>query len=210
MFFGFEPQQEALLRLLLKNKSGLTSVEIVENLGLGENEVNEHLSVLEDGDYISKSKISGPEDLPEQVFSLTQAGIDLFPKQYPWFSELLLENLKDQLGSEGLENLLDKLGKELAEGMSDRLHILPPIERVSSVVDIIQDLGYDATMENTEDGDLSISACNCVYHKLAVTHNEVCRLDVSLISALLNADISHDTCMVKGDNHCKFKIKKIT
>ena len=37
---------------------------------------------------------------PEQIYVLTEDGINLFPKQYSWFSKLLIQTLREQFGEE--------------------------------------------------------------------------------------------------------------
>ncbi len=206
MFYGFGPRQQQLLQVLLENKSGLTVDELSKSLGITRTAVNQHLLVLESGGYIAKGKLTKTGGRPGHTYMLTEQGHDLFPKQYAWFSQLLLDSLQKQIGEDGLEKYMTRLGIELSKSLKDRIKGTTPEERIVEVAAMMQELGYDAHAEQTENRLPVINAHNCVYHHLAKTHREVCQFDLSLLSTLLNADIKHSTCMAKGDQCCQFQV----
>jgi predicted ArsR family transcriptional regulator len=203
MFYGFGPRQQQLLKTLLEHKSGRTVEELSKLLGITRTAVNQHLLALERGGYVVKDKLTKTGGRPGYTYVLTQQGYDLFPKQYAWFSRLLLESMKEELGEKGLERYLHKLGDELSTRLKSRLST-HPTEKLAEVAEILQELGYDAYAEETEARQPALTAHNCVYHDLAKTHNEVCEFDISLLSSLLDADIEHKTCMARGDHCCRF------
>lgn len=212
MFYGFGPRQQQLLKNLLEHKSGRTVEELSKLLGITRTAVNQHLLALERGGYVIKDKLTKTGGRPGYTYVLTQQGYDLFPKQYAWFSRLLLESLKEELGKEGLERYLRKLGGELSVNIKNRLKAHSADQRLDEVAEILQELGYDAYAEKTEERQPALIAHNCVYHDLAKTHNEVCEFDITLLSSLLDADIEHKTCMARGDHCCRFIVhdKKTT
>lgn len=207
MFYGFGPRQQQLLQVLLENKPGLTVDELSKSLGITRTAVNQHLLVLESSGYVAKGKLTKTGGRPGHTYVLTQQGYDLFPKQYAWFSQLLLDFLKKQTSEGMVEKYMVKLGVELSQSIRERLKGTTPEERIVEVAAIMQELGYDAYAEETPESPLpAIKAHNCVYHHLATTHREVCQLDISLLSSLLNAEIKHTTCMAKGDQCCQFHV----
>ncbi|HEX5056420.1 MAG TPA: HTH domain-containing protein [Gammaproteobacteria bacterium] len=206
MFYGFGPRQQQLLQTLLENKSGLTVDELSKSLGITRTAVNQHLLALESSGYLTKGKLTKTGGRPGHTYVLTQQGYDLFPKQYAWFSQLLLDFLQKQLGDEGVEKYMSRLGLELAKTVKERIKGATPEERVVEVAAIMQELGYDAYAEQTENNISGIKAYNCVYHHLAQSHREVCQLDISLLSSLLSAEIKHTNCMAKGDSCCQFQV----
>jgi DeoR family suf operon transcriptional repressor len=201
MFYGFGPRQQQMLQTLLENKSGLTVDELSKSLGITRTAINQHLLVLESSGYIAKGKLTKTGGRPGHTYVLTQQGYDLFPKQYAWFSQLLLDFLQKQLGDDGVEKYMTKLGAELAKTLKERIKGATPEERIVEVAAIMQELGYDAYAEKT-----AIKAYNCVYHHLAQSHREVCQLDISLLSSLLSAEIKHTNCMAQGDACCQFQV----
>lgn len=204
MFYGFGPRQQQLLKTLLEHKSGHTVEELSKLLGITRTAVNQHLLALERGGYVVKDKLTKTGGRPGYTYVLTPRGYDLFPKQYAWFSRLLLDSLKEELGEEGLECYLRKLGSELSANLKNQMRGDSIEERLVEVAEMLQELGYDAYPDETEERQPALTAHNCVYHDLAKTHNEVCQFDITLLSSLLNADIEHKTCMARGDHCCKF------
>ncbi|MCX7107127.1 MAG: winged helix-turn-helix transcriptional regulator [Methylococcales bacterium] len=98
-----KPRQQQILKLLLENKAGLSIDEIATVLAISRNAVQQHFSVLEKDGYIQAGVLNKTAGRPVRSYVLTEAGINSFPKQYAWFSELILNDLKNELGSEAFE-----------------------------------------------------------------------------------------------------------
>ncbi len=207
MFYGFGHRQSELLEKLLFHKSGLTIDELATELGISRNAVQQHTMALEKGGYITKGELNSTRGRPSQVYVLSESGIDLFPKQYSWFSELLLNSLKAQLGFEGLETKMDEIGRSLGKSLKSKLAGMSLIEKIQEVSDIMQGLGFETKVVQTEGESLpTIKAYNCVYHHLATEFEEVCQLDRALLETLLESEIDHQECIVRDGEVCKFKV----
>jgi DeoR family suf operon transcriptional repressor len=207
MFYGFGARQQQLLKGLLEHKSGLTVDELTRLLGITRTAVNQHLLALERSGYIAKDKLTKTGGRPGYTYVLTEQGLDLFPKQYAWFSQLLLDSLKEELGSAGLGKYLGKLGSDLSATLKQRMQDAGSQEaRIAEAANILQELGYDAGVSTEADATPAIDAHNCVYHHLAREHSEICQFDISLLSSLLEAKVDHTSCMARGDHKCRFKI----
>ena len=207
MFYGFGNRQRELLEKLLFKKIGLTIDDLAKELRISRNAVQQHTLALEKGGYIAKGKLTSTGGRPSQVYVLSEKGVDLFPKQYSWFSELLLGSLKSQLGTEGLEIKMDEIAKNLAESLKPKLAGMSLSEKIIEVSRIMQELGFETEVDEGE-GLPAIVAHNCVYHHLAKEFEEVCQLDRSLLESLLDREINHEECIIKGGEVCKFKINK--
>jgi DeoR family transcriptional regulator, suf operon transcriptional repressor len=207
MFYGFGNRQRELLEKLLFKKIGLTIDDLAKELSISRNAVQQHTLALEKGGYIEKGKLTSTGGRPSQIYVLSEKGVDLFPKQYSWFSELLLGSLKSQLGTEGLEIKMHEIAKNLANSLKPKLAGMSLPEKIFEVSRIMQELGFETEVD--EGGKLpAIVAHNCVYHHLAMEFEEVCQLDRSLLESLLDHEINHEECIIKGGEVCKFKIKK--
>jgi DeoR family transcriptional regulator, suf operon transcriptional repressor len=207
MFYGFGNRQRELLEKLLFKKIGLTIDDLAKELRISRNAVQQHTLALEKGGYIAKGKLTSTGGRPSQVYVLSEKGVDLFPKQYSWFSELLLGSLKSQLGTEGLEIKMHEIAKNLAESLKPKLAGMSLSEKIIEVSRIMQELGFETEVDEGE-GLPAIVAHNCVYHHLAKEFEEVCQLDRSLLESLLDREINHEECIIKGGEVCKFKINK--
>lgn len=201
---GFGATQSALLRLLLRNKSGLTVDQIAESLGVTRTAVNQHLAVLERDGYVLRTKIIATGGRPSRAFALSEKGLHLFPKNYEGFSLQMLTTLMETLGDAQTETILKRLGREMGKDLGTNLKDKPLSQRVEAITETLKALGYDAHLPKTPEKTPSISAYNCVYHKLARTKPEICNLDLALLEEASGANVDHAACMAKGDNACRF------
>ena len=202
-------RQCQILKLLLENKAGLSIDEISHALSISRNAVQQHFVTLERDGYIQTGALKKTAGRPVRTFILTEAGVNYFPKQYAWFSELILADLKQEMGSEAFQQYLHKLGKSLSQTLLPRFSGKQTDQRIDELLKIMDDLGFQANAAvNPESHELSIEACNCIYHDLAQKHQEICEFDTALISTLLDKDIDHVKCMAKGDHICRFNVKK--
>ena len=203
------PRQRQILDLFLKNRAGLSIDEIASTFSISRNAVQQHLSSLEKEGYIQMGELKKTAGRPVRTFVLTEMGLNFFPKQYAWFSELILSDLKNEQGEEAFKAYLQKLGNTLAQSLLARFEGKKIDARIDELINIMEDLGYQASATKDSDtGNQYIEACNCIYHDLAQKHQEICELDKSLISTVLNKEIESVECMAKGEHICRFKIKK--
>ncbi len=208
MFYGFGQRQQELLEALLINKEGSTIDELSTQLGITRTAVQQHTLALEQGGYVERGNLTTTGGRPSQVYVLSQKGNELFPKQYSWFSELLLNSLKSELGEEGLEDKMRQIGRQLSEGLKNKIAGLDSRQKIEGVSKMMAELGFKAEAVVEEEGELPvIQASNCVYHQLAQEFEEVCQLDIALLESLLDGNVSHEECMVRGGKVCKFKIE---
>ena len=140
-------------------------------------------------------------------YVLTEAGINSFPKQYAWFSDLILTDLKNELGTEAFQRYLQKLGSKLSQSLLPQFEGKQTDERIEALLKVMDELGFNVRkMTDSGSTEQTIEACNCIYHDLAQKHEEICEFDRTLMSTLLDKDIDHVECMAKGDAVCRFKI----
>jgi len=205
----FSQRQQTLLELLLQHRSGLAVDKLAQALGISRNAVNQHLSSLENSGFVENSALSSTGGRPSKLYSLTENGLELFPRHYALISNLLIEIIKEKFGLPELNSLLNELGQQLAQQFKARLSGQDSLEvRIGEVAQIMQELGYSAQVESSTEAHPEIVASNCVFHQLAIKSDEVCKLDLSLLSTLLDAEIDHKDCIVKGGQYCRFAIGK--
>jgi predicted ArsR family transcriptional regulator len=196
--------QRSLMRILLRNKEGLTVQALAQSLAISRNAVRQHLTSLERDGLVAKGVTHRSGGRPEQLYVLTNDGNERFPRQYSWFSELLLQTLQAQPDGIGLKDKLAEMGRSVAATLKARLvDESGSSGRIAAIAEIMQELGYDATAK-TGNGDRSIEARNCVFHKLAAKHPEVCSFDLGLLSASSGCRVEHGSCMVRGGDACRF------
>lgn len=200
-------RQHQILKLLLENKAGLSIDEIASALNISRNAVQQHFAVLERDGYIQTGLLNKTAGRPVRSFILTEAGINSFPKQYAWFSELILADLKNEMGSEAFQRYLHKLGNNLSQSLLSRFEGKQTDERIEELQKVMNELGFKTKDTiNSGSNERTIEACNCIYHDLAQKHEEICEFDKTLMSSLLDKDIELVECMAKGGTACRFKI----
>ena len=204
-------RQQQLLHCLLQHKTGLTVEELVEALAITRTAVNQHIAALERDDFVVKAEMQKTAGRPSRAYVLTPKGINLFPKQYSWFSALLLEGLKAELGSAGLSSHLRTMGKNLGVQLRTQLRSDSKSKRIGELAQLMNHYGYEASTASPVKQQLPvIEAKNCVYHDLAKQYPEVCEFDLGLLSETLQTEVDHQECMVRGGGVCRFKFNERT
>lgn len=206
---GLGRTRTALLRVLLRNKMGLTVDAIAEALGVTRTAVNQHIAALERDGYLVRSEAVATGGRPSQTFALSESGLHLFPKKYDLISETALAMMIDTLGAEKTKSMLDHLGRRLGADIAGEKPGADKEMRARAIVEAMQAFGFDASLEpdKTLEGEAVLRAYNCVYHRLAQAHPEICELDLALLREASGGDVDHLACMAKGDNACRFKLR---
>jgi DeoR family transcriptional regulator, suf operon transcriptional repressor len=200
--------QQAVLKHLLENRAGATLDELVTAVGLSRTAVNQHLIGLEGAGHVRKAAQRKTGGRPQHVYVLTDEGTNsLFPKQYSWFSKMLIETLRQQVGTEQVEQFMYDLGVKMSAGLIPRLVGKNRAERIDEIVKIMNETGFSAkTLGPPEAGKLPRVECkNCVYHDLSKDYPEVCRFDIGFLSGLMGAEVEHQSCMQRGGEACRFR-----
>jgi len=200
-------RQTQILQLLLENRKGLSIDKIANALGISRTAILQHFSKLQQLNYICEGSLDKTAGRPVRNYCLTERGINFFPKQYSWFSELLLARLKQQMGAEGLSNYMYRLGEQVAQDFLPQMQNKNPIERIEHLLVIMQQLGFESSVQTSVDKPSPrIQARNCIYHDIAQKHQEICQFDLALMSRLLDSEIELEECLAKSGCICQFKI----
>jgi len=199
--------QQQVLTQLLERKSGATLDELVTAVGLSRTAVNQHLIALEREGYIRKAAPRKTGGRPQHIYVLTEEGSNLFPKQYSWFSKLLIQTLREQVGEDKVGQYMYDLGVKMSANLIPRLIGKNRVERIAEIVQIMNETGFLArTVSPTDPDKLPRVECkNCVYHDLSKNYPEVCRFDIGFLSGLMGAEVEHEACMQRGSETCRFR-----
>jgi DeoR family transcriptional regulator, suf operon transcriptional repressor len=201
------PRQHEILGLFMEHKEGLSIDALSQTLNISRTATQRHLSVLEGNGFIQKSQSSKTAGRPMAIYEITGLGINYFPKQYAWFSELILNDLLEEMGSDQFVRYMRRLGKKVADSLEKRMAGIDEEQQLNELVKIMNELGYKAKAQtDCQDGLKRLYADNCVYHDLAQKHQQICKFDVSIMSSLLNKTVQLTDCMARGDCQCRFVI----
>ncbi len=198
------PRQEQILALLLATKTGLCIDEIAEQQEISRNAVKQHMITLEKNLLIKTAHLKFTKGRPARNYILTEQGINHFSKQYSWFCNLVLSELKEEMGADGFADFMKRLGRKIAHSLASQFTGKNAKQKAEILTTIMQNLGYQVTIEKTENS-ATITAINCVFHDLAQEHSELCEFDRELIGTLLDIPIEQTECMAKKGCACRFK-----
>jgi DeoR family transcriptional regulator, suf operon transcriptional repressor len=208
MLQNISPRQHHILEQLLENRTGLSIDALAKALDISRAAVQQHLVGLEGDGYIKKISRNKTAGRPVVIYGITDKGINYFPKQYAWFSDLILSELRQELGVEGFKDYMQRLGIKLANKLRSQFEEKNLNDRVDELLLIMTSLGFQVSTDvDLATGKSIIRANNCIYHDLAQKHNEICAFDLALMSSLLDKEIDQVSCMAKGDCACHFRIQ---
>jgi len=201
-------RQQSLLKILLVNRAGMTVDDLSKAIDISRNAVSQHLANLEGLGFIKNRIKPSTGGRPSKAYTLTSAGTELFPRHYDLFANMLIRLLHDKIGEQDLTQYMVELGEAIArqyQGQFNENEILE--ERITGLVKIMAELGYEAHSNINTEGTHEIIADNCIFHQLAAECKTVCELDIALISSALNdVSVAHQECIVRGGSCCRFSI----
>ncbi len=198
-------RQQALLKLLLRTKSGMTVDELSRKLEVTRNAVRQHLASLENDGLIEPGNSRPSGGRPEQLYVLSDKGKEIFPRQYSWFAELVVESIRDEAGEDVLNDRLERMGTRIADQLlAQTPQATDQQQQVEKLAGIMQQMGYNTGGATVVDGQPVIEADNCVFHNLAMKNPEICRFDIAMMEKFTGGKIDHQECMALGGNICRF------
>lgn len=202
--------QRRILQALLQADTPLPVDHLTRMLNISRNATYQHFVALERDGLIEKATVTQTKGRPSQTYQLAEKGRAAFPKHYALLAKLLIGLVKNRMGPDLLRDCLEELGTSLADQYTPNVAELKGDPLIQEVANIMRELGYESEAVNRGDGKgFEIRAHNCVFHELAKEHEEVCALDLALLSRLIGSPIEHSECVVRGGSCCRFKAKKL-
>lgn len=208
---GLHANQKKILEYLLEHGQGATLDEISEHLGITKTAAREHVVKIENLGLLKYEDIQGNVGRPRRHYLLSNNGHEVFPRQYSWLSNILLEYLAEDMGHESVSRMMGSLAERIADSMKERFenkNSAPAL--LAEITKALNELGYRASLKQSDlRKGAVIEATNCVYHKVAKTHPGLCRFDTQFIeSASGGMNVRLESCIARGDSVCKFCIRK--
>jgi DeoR family transcriptional regulator, suf operon transcriptional repressor len=200
-----QPTRRQILDYLRRYGKGSVR-ELGDLLGLTSTGIRQHLTILERDGLIEGHEERGRVGRPALVYTLTDLGDALYPKKYATLASLILDQVRETSGDEGVRKLLERAAEHKAQPYLTRMARMDLAARVTEVARIIEAEGclVSATFER---GVHFLNRLTCPYPDVARNHSDLCYLDSQFVSYLLNAPVLQEARLVEGAPACVYRIE---
>jgi len=198
--------RERVLYILLKQYR-CTINDLAGAVDINPISVRHHITKLEAEGLVSSEEERHGVGRPRRVYFLTEEGREKFPTRYMQLTTRLLQQLKDNMPEQMVNELFSDMAQNLAQEYARSLDLdgLPMEERLEFVKDVLAQEGFDIEWEK-KDECYHIREVSCPYFHIGQDHPEVCRVDQTLISTVLNLPAEKIKCVLNGDSHCTYVV----
>ncbi len=199
-------RQKVLQTLLKEHRCSI--VELADAVEINPISVRHHIAKLQAEGLVASDEERHGVGRPRQVFYLTELGFEEFPTRYLRLTIRLLEQLKRNLPPKMVDQLFSQMAADLVE---EYAHVakqqgMTIEQRLELVSDLLKDEGFDLEWEK-KDNQYLIRETSCPYLHVGQNHPEVCVIDQTLISTVLDLPTEKVKCILDGDNQCTFVVQ---
>jgi predicted ArsR family transcriptional regulator len=190
-----ENTRQTLLGILRKRKQA-TVDQLTRELGLAPATVRRHLDILMRDNYVTAAQKRRDIGRPHYVFSLTDQGDDLFPRNYIRLTNRIIAELvslgpEETKGKGGVDIagvIFEKMAEHVAQTYAGRISGTTLKERAQEVISLLANEGMFFELRKAKEGYLLLGQ-GCPCPRIADTHSEVCVHDQRLLARLLDAEV---------------------
>jgi predicted ArsR family transcriptional regulator len=198
--------RERVLQILL-SRERCTIIELAEAVDINPISVRHHINKLEAEGLVASEEERHGVGRPRRLYFLTEKGREQFPTRYIRLTLRLLEQLKETMPPQMVNRLFTQMAQEMASGYRAEAQDLSVEERLNLIQSLLTREGFSVEWE--KQGDFyHIRESNCPYYHVGQNHPEVCSMDQTLISTLLDIPAQKVQCMLTGDTHCTYIVPK--
>lgn len=192
---------------ILRRRERVGVEDLAAELGLAGATVRRHLDVLQRDNYVSVTQVRGHTGRPRHLFSLTEAGADLFPHHYVRLTQRLLGEIigldasetAGRSGGDIASLVFERMAERLATEYAPRVTGSSLEERVRSAVGLVADEGIDFEVAPTPDG-VRLLGRGCPCTRLTGGKSGSCDHDRRMLARILGvavhpiaeAELPHD------------------
>ncbi len=190
---------------ILRMRGQATVEELAKEVGLTSMAVRHHLNVLQADDLIMilRTKQRHKPGRPIQVYGLTNKARKLYPQQYIQLTDLLIDEISEQVGPKGVEKIFIGIADRLAADAPPLAADASTETRFNALVDYLHAKGFVAEWQ-IEDGQYTLCHYDCPYRQFAKSHPDVCLLDRKLITTFVGSAPIRQLSIAADDEICKY------
>ncbi len=210
-----ETTRQTILGILRRRKATIGS--LTTDLGLAPATIRRHLDILARDGHVDVEQVRRKTGRPHYLFSLSEAGEDLFPKHYVRITNRLIEEIvaldvdetANCSGPELAELVFEKMAQRLAQKIAPRVHGAALPERLRAATEALAEEGIAFDVEESDDGYLLLGQ-GCPCPRVAAEGRQVCAHDQKLLSTLLAADVtSVEPSSLGREGYCAYRVQEV-
>lgn len=191
---------------LLRRHGEMTAQELSEALGIGAVGIRQHLALLERDVMVRISGLRRNVGRPANVYALTAAAEDRFPKRYDRLALEVIDYMANVGGPAAVDELLTHRRSELERELGAAFVGKERGERVALLAAILADQGYMCEYEQLADGSYLLTEYNCPVDCVARRHPQFCAQEIQLYEDLLGVALTREGTIAEGAHCCRYRI----
>lgn len=196
--------RDRILQTLLANPRS-TITDLAEAVGINGISVRHHLSSLQGDGLVTAEEERHGVGRPRLVYFLTEKGLERFPTRYLRLTNRLLDQLKESLPAPVVNKLFTEIAVDMASSVKREARSMNIEERLDLIQKLLGEEGFSVQWEK-QGSQYQIHEITCPYYHVGQSHPEVCNMDQTLISTLLEIPAEKIQCVLRGDTHCTYVI----
>ena len=174
------------------------------------------MDILARDHYVEVSQVRRKTGRPHYLFSLSEAGKDLFPKHYLRITNRLIEEIialtaeetTDKCGADLADLVFQKMAHRLAQRIAPHIHSAKLTDRITATVEALAEEGIVFDVEENGEGWLLVGhGCPCP--RVGAGQQQACAHDQRLLSLLLAADVTYvEPDAVGQQGYCAYRVRE--
>lgn len=199
--------RERILQTLLGNPRATIS-DLADAVGINAISVRHHLTSLQAEGLVAAEEERHGVGRPRLVYVLTEQGLERFPTRYLRLTNRLLDQLKESLPAPVVNKLFTEIAVDMASSVKREARSMNIEERLDLIQRLLAEEGFSVQWEK-QGTQYHINEISCPYYHVGQSHPEVCTVDQTLISTVLEIPAEKIHCVLRGDTHCTYVIPEI-
>ena len=140
---------------------------------------------------------------PQYVYTLSERGMNYFPNNYKNLARALLHRIQTTLPEDSINVIMEGVANDLADAVQLNEQTLE--YRLDAAVAYLNEHGYDAKVAPTQGGYI-IKTHICPYSDITSGSQNLCHMDLRLISSIIGVVPRMTTRISDGDDLCTYFI----
>ena len=196
-------REKVLYTILTKQQCTIN--ELADEVDINPISVRHHITKLQAEGLVASEEERHGVGRPRRLYFLTERGLEQFPSRYLRLTLRLLEQLKGSMPEPMVNELFSQMAKDIATDFNAKTDSMSMEEKLDTVTSLLNQEGFTVEWEKEEDKYL-IREVSCPYFHIGQNHPEVCAVDQTLISTVLDVPTEKVKCLLNGDAHCTYVV----